>query len=597
MITSLAHPLNLKEILQKRKAIRTDLLSRPGLKKLRVALLGGSTTSDLRSSLELFLLNDGFLPEFYESEYNRYYEDVLVDSAALFAFKPEFVVIHTTHVNLLKYPDLLDSKERVESLVRDEFNRFKSVWETLQRNLSCVIVQNNFDPPALRPLGHLEMSAGYGKLRYLSRLNLEFARYAEQNKRLLICDIHYLSALAGLTEWSRPEHWHSYKMAVSPRGAVLLAQHLARLIASASGRMKKCLVLDLDNTLWGGVIGDDGLENITLGRETPLGEAYLAFQQYCLDLSRRGVILAVCSKNDEGPAKSGFSHPDSILQLGNFAAFKANWEPKHENIRRIAAELRIGTDSIVFVDDNPAERALVAAQLPEVAVPDIGTDVCRFPEALDREGFFEPAAIVGDDLRRGGYYGENAVRESHQAAFATYGDYLLSLEMRVEMGAFSPTYLERIAQLTNKTNQFNLTTKRYSYGELEAIAADPAHVTFYCRLSDKFGDNGLVSVVIAQIVEEDLHLRLWLMSCRVIKRDVELAMMDALAESARARGLRRVFGYYLRTEKNGMVADHYKTLGFDPADAGNTDAASVWSLDLQKPYEPKNKHIKEIKHV
>ena len=339
-------------------------------------------------------------------------------------------------------------------------------------------------------------------MNFVLRLNAEFANYARNHSRFLINDILYLSAQVGQAAWFRNSYWYNFHMALSPTATVALAHNVAAIVKSVYGKSKKCLVLDLDNTLWGGVIGDDGVQNLILGKDHPVGEAFLDFQRYVKDLQRRGVILAVCSKNDAENAKEGFSHPDSVLKLEDFSAFKANWDPKPENIRAIAAELNIGLDSIVFVDDNPAERDFVAEQLPEVAVPNVGADVSCFAEVLEHERYFEVDKVVQDDLNRSAYYSSNAQRSAGQAKFSNYGEFLASLEMTAEIGPFLPVYLERITQLINKTNQFNLTTRRYTSAEVVAIAQDPAFITLYGRLADKFGDNGLVSVLIGQVFDE-----------------------------------------------------------------------------------------------
>ena len=380
-------------------------------------------------------------------------------------------------------------------------------------------------------------------------------------------------------------------MAVSPNATVFLAHNLAAIVKSVYGKSKKCLVLDLDNTLWGGVIGDDGVQNLILGKDHPVGEAFLDFQRYVKGLQRRGVILAVCSKNDAENAKEGFSHPDSVLKLEDFSAFKANWDPKPENIRAIAAELNIGLDSIVFVDDNPAERDFVAEQLPEVAVPNVGEDVSGFAEVLEHEKYFEVDKVVADDLNRSAYYSTNAERSAGQGRFSSYGEFLASLEMTAEIGPFLPVYLERITQLINKTNQFNLTTRRYTTAEVVAIAQDPGFITLYGRLADKFGDNGLVSVVLGRVVDETVQIDLWLMSCRVLKREMEFAMFDALVERCQGRGVRKIVGVYIPSKKNNMVAAHYASLGFTSM-GGASDGRELWSYDVPASYSPRTRYIR-----
>jgi FkbH-like protein len=434
-------------------------------------------------------------------------------------------------------------------------------------------------------------------------LNITFAQEAATRPRLLLQDVNGISARLGLRQWFDWDRYFSYKLLLTPEANLEVARSLTSLVNALYGKSRKVLVLDLDNTLWGGVIGDDGIDEIQIGRETPVGEAYSAFQEYCLALRSRGVLLAVCSKNDADIAKSGLAHPSSIIKMEHISCFKANWEPKHENILAIANELNLGTDSFVFVDDNPAERAIVSSQLPSVAVPEVGDQVTRYAAILEQGRYFEPVTLSREDLERASLYSDNARRAVIERAFANYGDYLDSLEMSAEIESFKPVYLERIAQLTNKTNQFNLTTRRYTLAQIQSIANDPEYVGLYCRLNDRFGDNGLISVVLGRWQDDALHIDLWLMSCRVLKRDVELAMLDAIAQRAINRGTERIFGYYLPTQKNGMVAGFFPSLGFEPyfpdeADPGRSaqvEGSSVWTLELFN-YAKRNKHIKVMEN-
>jgi len=588
---ALRFPVALEEVLLKRLSLKKELLKQPNLVSTRIAILGGSTTTEVMSMLELFLLAQGIQPTFYESGYNRYCEDVLFENPELWNFKPEIVFIHTTWHNVSQFPELLETEADVGKRVSREMARFESLWEKINKELGAIIIQNNFDLPRLRPLGNLEASEPYCRVNFLQRLNAAFAAYARNHPRFLINDIHYLSAKVGLTAWHDHTYWYNFHMALSPTATVVLGQNVAAIVRSVYGKSKKCLVLDLDNTLWGGVIGDDGVQGLILGRDHPVGDAFVDFQRYVKDLQRRGVILAVCSKNDPENAKEGFSHPDSVLKLEDFSVFKANWNPKPDNIRAAALELNIGLDSMVFVDDNPAERALVAAELPEVAVPDMGSDVSRFAETLEHERYFEVPRVVQDDLSRSNYYTSNAERSAHQADFRDYGEFLASLEMTAEIGPFLPVYLERITQLINKTNQFNLTTRRYTSAEVEAISRDPGFVTLYGRLADKFGDNGLVSVLIGRVCQETIELDLWLMSCRVLKREMELAMFDALVEECLARGIRKILGIYIPSKKNGMVAEHYPSLGFTRVD-GTSGDRQLWQYQVPQAYSARASHIR-----
>jgi FkbH-like protein len=591
MPQELRQPISAEVVLRKRQSLKRVLLKQPNLSPCRIAILGGSTTQEIRSMLEIFLLTQGVAPSFYESGYNAYYEEVMFENSTFVEFKPDIVFVHTTWHNVSRFPELLASEQEVESLIRGEMQRFEVFWDKIQNDLGTLIIQNNFDLPRLRPLGNIDSSEAYGRIHFLSRLNTEFARYARSHSRFLLNDIHFLCAQVGLGQWFDDSYWYNYHMALSPIATVALSQNVATIVKAVYGKTKKCLVLDLDNTLWGGVIGDDGLQGLLLGRDHPVGEAYNNFQRYVKELRKRGILLAVCSKNEPENAKEGFSHPDMLLKLNDFSAFRANWQPKSDNIREIARELNIGLDSMVFVDDNPAERAIVMAQVPEVAVPDVGSDVTLFPEAIERERYFEPIRIVKDDLERASFYSGNAQRNVHEESFHDHGAFLESLEMTAEIGPFVPVYIERIKQLINKTNQFNLTTLRCTAAEVEAFASSLTHVTLYGRLHDKFGDNGLVSVVIGSVHGDTLEIDLWLMSCRVLKREMEYAMFDALVEECHARGVRNIVGTYIPTKKNGMVAGHYGSLGFSQRNDSPRERI-VWDYDIVLPYAPKTRFIR-----
>ena len=593
------HSLDADSLLRSRKRLRRELRAensqlrplRPP-RPLRIAVLGGTTTNELVDLLELMLLADGFDPSFYQSEYNRFFEDATLDTQRIADFEPDLVYVHTHVVNITRFPAPSFTQAELDARVLDELERYKTIWQSLRDTVKCQVIQNNFELPAFPPLGNLDGISTGGRTRFVNELNREFAICANTDGRLIIQDINALSARIGLTRWFDHDRWFSYKILTTPEASHAMALSLASLVGAMFGKARKVLVLDLDNTCWGGVIGDDGVDKLQIGRETALGEAYTAFQQYALDLRHRGVLLAVCSKNDDAVARTGFQHPDSVLKLEHFSGFKANWQPKHENIKALASELNLGLESFVFIDDNPAERAIVQAQLPMVAVPDVGDDVVRFPGIIQAGRYFEIVALSKEDLGRADAYSANAARSAVQAKFANYGEYLDSLAMTAEIAPFKPVYMERIAQLINKTNQFNLTTRRYTQAEVEQIAADPSRVGLYGRLTDAFGDNGLISVIIGHLEGTVLDIDLWIMSCRVLKRDMELAMLDALALRARAAGADRLRGHYIRSAKNDMVADHYRTLGFELDPAGSSDPGhSVWTLALAA-YVPQNTHIK-----
>jgi len=587
MLTNLEYPFDADFILRKKKAIRRELLLDHPTKEIKIAILGGSTTDEIKNILDLFLIKNGFLPEFYQSEYNKFYEDAVFENAELQAFKPDIILLHTSEVNITQYPKISDSPEDVEDLISSEIRKYKAIWSALAQ-YNCAIIQNNFDLPINRSLGNLDCYDVHGKTYFINRLNLEFSNSAMQIANLYLNDINYLSASLGINNWFDRNLWHSAKYAISFSCIPEFAHQVSIIINSIFGNSKKCLVLDLDNTCWGGIIGDDGLDGICLGNETPQGESFMYFQKYVKELKDRGVILAVSSKNEYNLAKEGFSHPDSVLKFDDFTTFKANWEPKSENIKNIATEINIGLDSLVFIDDNSVEREIVSSQLPSVAVPNVGNDVFNFVNHIDKNGFFEITALSKDDLNRNKSYKDNQVRIEQQSLFTNYDDFLKSLNMSAEIKSFSPLYLDRITQLINKTNQFNLTTKRYTIGEIEAVASDPKYIKIYGKLADKFGDNGLISILVGKIEDSSCHIDLWLMSCRVLKRNMEHAMLDSLVEACLQNGVSSITGYYYRTAKNNMVANFYENMGF--ALIKQNDEDSIWELQLEN-YKHKNNII------
>ena len=591
---------SIDEILIRRRSLRRELSAAVDLQPLRIAVLGGSTTDELVNLFELLLLSGGFRPVFHQSEYGRFYEDAVQDPQTLTDFKPDLVYVHTSCLNVRNTPPLNCTEADLPSYVEAEVARYGEIWDSLEHNIGCQVIQNNFEVPPYAILGNMDAVAPGALSRFLMQLNIAFAQETAKRPRVILQDVHGISANMGTRQWFDWNRYFSYKLLLTPEANLELARSLSSIVKAMYGKSRKVLVLDLDNTLWGGVIGDDGVDKIQIGRETPVAEAYTAFQEYCLSLRNRGILLAVCSKNTEEIAKTGFEHPSSILKLEHFSSFKANWEPKHENILAIAAELNLGVDSFVFVDDNPAERAIVEAQLPAVAVPNVGSEASRFADFIERGRYFEPLSISKEDLERAALYAGNSQRAAMEKKFSNYGEYLDSLEMVAEIDAFKPVYLERIAQLTNKTNQFNLTTRRYTPAEMESISSAPGYIGLYGKLADRFGDNGLISVVLGRRDSDALHMDLWLMSCRVLKRDMEIAMLDAVAErAARQMGIRTIFGYYIPTKKNGMVADFYSRLGFEPRTSTSQDlpeGSTVWTLDLAG-YTAQNRHIKILEYT
>lgn len=595
MIRELEYPFDSEYILKKSKRIKKQLLEDTSVKRIpkRIAVLGGSTTHDIIRILEVFLLNAGIEPTFYESEYAQYWQDAMFPNEALQAFAPDLFVIHTSNRNITEYPQMSDSREGIQQALDAQFSHFEMMWRKLEETYHCPIIQNNFELPFYRLLGNKDAVDIHGKTRFVNRLNEMFAEYADTHENFYINDLHYISASFGLEKWSDPFYWHMYKYALCLSAIPAFSYNLCHIIKALYGKNKKAYVCDLDNTLWGGIVGDDGVENLQIGQETSMGQVFSEFQGYIKAHKDIGIMLNIDSKNEEENALAGLNHPDGILKPEDFILVKANWEPKSKNFAEIASELNILPESMVFIDDNPAEREIVKAQFPEASVPELTTPE-HYIQILDKSGFFEVVSLSEDDRKRNDMYKANVQRHQAQQSFQDYGTYLKSLEMKGTIKAFEGIYMARIAQLTNKSNQFNLTTKRYSQADIEAIAADDAYITLYGKLEDKFGDNGVVSVVIGRKEEQSLHMELWLMSCRVLKRDMEFAMMDELVSQCKAQGLRTIYGYYYPTAKNAMVKNFYETQGFDKVqedEAGN----ATWRFAVTDGYEVRN-HVITVKN-
>ena len=582
------YPFDSAEINKKKKSLRKELLSDDSKRiRKKIAVLGGSTTNGIVDTLELFLLNYGIEPTFYQSEYAQFWQDAMFGEE-LSDFGPDFIFVHTSNRNVTSFPSMEMGKAEADALLEAQYTHFQTMWERLFERFHCPIIQNNMEKPFWRLLGNRDAYDYRGRTNFLMRLNAKFYDYAAAHENFYIHDIDYLSSSYGLEKWANPLYWNMYKYSLETAAIPEFAFSLAKIIKSLLGKNKKALALDLDNTLWGGIVGDDGVDGIAVGPEVPMGQVYAEFQSYIKAHKQLGVLLTVCSKNDAENALAGLNHPDGILKPDDFTVIKANWEPKDINISRTADELSILPESIVFVDDNPAERAIVSGQLHIEAPPMDGVE--NYIKTLDKAGYFEVTTFSEDDLKRGEMYKANAERTKQEASFADYGEYLKSLEMTAFIEDFEPIYLQRITQLTNKSNQFNVTTKRYSPAEMEAVFESNEYIRLFGKLLDKFGDNGVVSVVIGKIRENELHIDLWLMSCRVLKRDMELAMLDTLAEKCAERGINTVYGYFYPTAKNKMVKELYKSFGFERL-SEDEDGNTVWRLDLHE-YKKKNNYIK-----
>ncbi len=544
----------------------------PGVRTARLAVLGSYTTGQLTSLLSLAALQRGIVLDLYESDYGQYRQEILDPASKMYRHAPDFVLlaVHEAEVALPEY----SGAPRDE--VAAEAQRWTALWRAVAERSSARVIQHNFVVPSEPALGHLAARTAGTRYRMLQALNQALGDEAGNTVSIVDCD--RLAASIGKQRWFDPRYWYHSKQAVALGALPLLARHTAAVIAADLGLSRKCLVLDLDNTLWGGVVGEDGLAGIRLGSGAE-GEAYTGFQEHLLRLKEKGIILAVCSKNNEADAREVFErHPGMKLRLDDIACFVANWESKAANLRTIAARLNIGLDALVLVDDNPVERQAIRQLVPEVDVVLLPENASGYSRALSQYLGLETSSFTAEDRMRTAQYQARARLAELESAAESLEDFYRSLRMEAVVEPFNDLDLPRIAQLLGKTNQFNLTTRRHTIARLQEFMADPGCVHFSFRLKDIFTDHGLVGVLIARREGEVLDIDTWLMSCRVIGRTVEAEMLQHLCRRALELGCSVLRGSYIPTAKNALVKDVFARFGFQLL--ADDNGATSWRYDL-----------------
>lgn len=567
--------------------------------RLRLALLGSSTLDHLVPGIRIGALRRGLLLDVEVAPYGQWRQQILDPGSSLYTFKPEAVLLALDQASLLPDLPLSTSAEQADAAVDAALEELSGLWQMLRDRAQTAIIQQTLWSDELPLFGHFERQVAASPAALAAKFDARLADCAAGH-RVLLLDLRTATTNVGMERLSDPKLWHHAKQAISPMAAPWLGDQVGRILAAIRGLSKKVAVLDLDNTLWGGVIGDDGLEGIVLGQGSGNGEAFLSFQRYLKRLTGRGILLAVSSKNDQKIAEAAFDdHPEMILRRSDFAAFEANWNDKPSAVRRIARDLDLGLDSLVFIDDNPAERDLMRRTLPMVAVPELPEAPELYARCIADAGYFEAISFTADDAKRNEQYVANRERRQLQASATDMETFLRELQMTLTVSRFQPADLARVTQLINKTNQFNLTTRRYTEAEVRAMMEDPSVLTYAGRLVDRFGDNGLTSIVIGRVVPDDsakaIELDTWLMSCRVLGRRVEHAMLSVVAQDADAIGAAKLIGRYRPTPKNGLVKEHYPNLGFAPVEAGTSDdGETVWMLPLGSNHVPPVDHMKIV---
>jgi FkbH-like protein len=551
-------------------------------KPVRLAILGSSTLTHLLPAIRVAGLRRRMWVDAYENDYGQYWQELADRNSGLHRFKPNAILLALDAYHLASGVNAGSSAADVEAALTATAERIRNCWRLAREAFRCPVIHQLALPVHPMLLGSNEHRLAGSRASFIAALKAELRRLADSDG----VDVLALDAWAardGIAAWHNPELWHRAKQEVTPAAAPMYGDLVMRLVGAHRGRSYKALVMDLDNTIWGGVVGDDGVEGLVLGQGSALGEAFVHFQQYARELSRRGVILAVVSKNDEKNALEPFErHPEMPLKREDIASFIANWSDKPANLRGVAEELNIGLDALVFIDDNPFERELVRRELPMVAVPEITDDPTTYAQTLADAGYFEAVTITDEDRTRSGQYQGNRQRNELKASATDLDSYLRGLEMRLVWRRFDRVGLSRAVQLINKTNQFNLTTRRYSEADVLGVMEDDRAFGAQLRLIDRFGDNGIIAIVIGRLVEEeDVLIDTWLMSCRVLGRQVEPTTLNLVATLAREMGGRRLIGEYIATTKNAMVKDHYAKLGFCAIDGAGANT-SRYALDLTK---------------
>ena len=541
----------------------------------RVAVVGTGTLSFWADVLKPALYAAGIWAEVFTGEFGQYQQDIVDADSDLAKFRPDVVLIAVDYRGLA-LPDMSsDADASVDAVLR----QFAGLWTVCQERFGAAVIQFNFEIPAIDPFGRLSAAVAGGRSRVLQRVNLQLWDSA-QSANVAVFDMNEAAAEYGKHRWNDPRMWIAAKQYPAAEALPSLARRAASLVRAACGLTSKCLVVDLDGTLWGGVIGEDGLAGIRLGGD-PEGEAYVSFQRYLQALRRRGIPLAVCSKNNEADALSVFrDHPETVLREDDFAVFLTNWEPKPDNLRRVASVLNIGLDSLVFLDDNPMERHFIRKELPEVEVPELPDDPALYAEVLHHTYLFESLTLTQEDHRRADSYRENAQRSHLAAGTANLHDYLAELGMKLDLRPFDELNLPRIVQLIHKTNQFNLTTRRATAADVVQWMRDGNCYTQAMRLRDRFGDSGITGILVAFHEGDVVRIDNWLISCRVLGRRVENAMLASVMEFAQRVGARSLAGEYLPTAKNEQVRGLYDRFGFALVqDRGDGSAIYELSLD------------------
>jgi FkbH-like protein len=589
MLKNPAAPLDYFKLVKQAKRLQPAA----GHRKLRVAVLGDCATQQVVTLTRVLCHQAGINAELFEAGYDTLETEIFNPTSDLYAFAPEVVVLlNTTQALRQRYYNFVGEKTGFAAATLE---RCSGLWQALRQQTQALIIQSNFPAPFERLFGNYDLRVEGSLTDAVQVINRGLAEQSRQQKNVAINDVDAVASYVGRGAWFDEKLWILAKSPCALEFLPALVQNAVDIMAASQGQGVKCVVLDLDNTLWGGVIGDDGLEGIRLGHFGD-GEGFTALQCFLKELKSRGILLAVCSKNDHVNAIKPFrEHSEMVLKEDDITVFVANWDNKAQNIATIKQTLNIGYDSMVFLDDNPFERNLVREMLPEVIVPELPEDPADYVKTISALNLFETASFSALDRQRAEMYAQEAKREGLKHSFTNVEDYLASLHMKMLLGRFDTMNLPRIAQLIQRSNQFNLCTRRYNEAQCEAMMRDQeGYYPMHISLSDKLGDHGLISVVVLRndVPGRRLFIDEYLMSCRVLQRGVEQSVMNEIFAYARTRGAEVVEGSYLPTAKNAMVKEFYARFGFEKVaedDKGN----ARWVLPVAR-YVPQAAHIARV---
>jgi FkbH-like protein len=587
---ALSPPLRYSVLPRLGKLIATVAANDPSsVRRCRLAVLGTSTVALLLPVLRALCFRDRIQVETYEGLYGAVEHEILSSESGLARFRPDVVVLLGNWRDL-RLPALSPEPEATVSHIVDAR---ANLWKRLAEAFNCHVIDQASDFPAAEPLDYVANAERGGRSEMIQAINRGL--YEAAPAHVSILDTPSIQREAGSARWEDDMAWFNFRQHPATETLPALAEGIAAHLRAVLGLTRKVLVTDLDNTLWKGIIGEDGLDGIQIGPGSPAGEAHRRLQEYMLDLKSRGILLAVSSKNNPDDARLPFErHPQMALRLEDFAAFEANWNDKAQNIREIARRLSLGLDSFVFLDDNPLEREWVRSQVPDVTIADLGSSVFHYVRDLERGRYFFSLTLTAEDLARSEQYRVEAQRETLRSSTASMEEFLADLQLEAAALPISDANLARVTQLVNKTNQFNATTRRYTEAQVRALAENPAGWAAAFQMSDRFGSYGLIGVILCTPGPSaaEWEIDTCLMSCRALGRQMERFMFDRLIEAAIGRGVRGITGVYRPTQKNALVSELFEQMGFRKI----SDSPEEKRYTLKVPSEPVNAavHVRNV---